>query len=297
MIARRVLGGTVVALALLATTPGPAHAQSECTVTSTYGGLWTRAELNCGEPEGSKPRVAVVKSEALRTCPLLAGDRVSVTYMYDDPQRQPTVTGVIQRGDGGPSSGDWCARGYAPSTFAAPCLLEEVPAREERESVAGVSWVRTSVGTRFRSIENYNVGVGPRACPPAKLEPGVYRIYTENSIWRKTLQPCANDPTRLCEETVYELERFEGGIYVDAALAPSESVTDVRPLLRGWSGPYLAAAPAVDAGPWLQTSPLRMGGGGVGVPWLQTGEFRMGGQGIGVPWLLTSPIRMGGGGS
>ena len=281
-----------LALALVSA-PRSAQAQNECTVTSTYSGLWTRAELNCGEPAGSKPRVAVVKSEALRTCPLLAGDRVSVTYLYDDPQRQPTVIGVVRRGDGGPSSGDWCGRGYAPSQFAAPCLVEEVPAREERKSVAGVSWVRTSVGTRFRSIDNYNVGVGPGACPPAKLEPGVYRIYTERSVWRKTLQPCANDPTRLCEETVYELERFEGGIYVDAAFAPSESVTDVRPLLRGWSAGSTEAV-ATSAAPLFRTTVVWMAGMGVGVPWVTTSPVRMAGIGVGVPWVVADTVKMAG---
>lgn len=285
-------------LALWAASAAPAHAQSECTVTSTYGGRWTRVELNCDESEGSRPRVAVVKSDALRTCPLLAGDRVAVTYLNNDPTRQPTVTGIIQRGNGGPSSGDWCGRGYAPSPFAAPCLVEEVPPIKERTPTAGAGWVRTSVGTAFRDVDdNSAANVGPSACPPAMLQPGVYRIYAQRSVRRSTWRPCATDPASLCEESVTELERFEGGIYVDGTLEPVKSVTDVRPLLRGWSGPFLAAEPAVAAGPWLQTGPIRMGGSGVGVPWLRTVELGMGGHGLGVPWLLTRPIRMGGGGS
>lgn len=256
------------------------HAQNECTVTSTWTGLWNRVELNCGEPEGSRPRVAVVGSQALRTCPLLAGDRVSVTFLNDDPTRQPTVTAVLTLGDGGASSGDWCTRGFPPGSFSGPCDVEEIPPFDERTPVAGASWTRTSVDTGFRDIDNSSVGrVGISACTPAVLRPGVYRMYVQRSVRRATWRPCAADPARLCEDTVYETGRFEGGIYIDGGMPRTDSVTDVSPLLRGWSGPMPATAAVVAAGPLLQTGPLRMGGLGVGVPWLLANPIRMGGSG------------------
>ena len=55
------LSGSVAAI--IDTTPGHAQVQAECLVTSTISGRWSRAELNCGEPEGTRPRVAVVAAE------------------------------------------------------------------------------------------------------------------------------------------------------------------------------------------------------------------------------------------
>ena len=133
--------------------PGQAQVQGECRVTSTISGRWTRVELNCGEPEGTRPRVAVVGAEDLRTCPLLVGDRVSVTFLYDDPTRRPTVNSVIARGDGGPSSGDWCGRAFPPGRYTGPCLIEEDPRRQLRSDTLGAQWTRRSVGTLLRDAD------------------------------------------------------------------------------------------------------------------------------------------------
>lgn len=274
-----------------------AQGGSECTVTATTSGRWRRAELNCGEPPGSRPRVAVVQPEALRACPLLAGDRVSVTYLYDDPERQPTVHAVVRRGDGGASSGDWCGRGFAPAMFSGPCNAQESPPPEARKPEPGARWTRRTVTTHFWDTNDSSAGhVGLSACSPVRLEPGVHRIYVQESIWTYTWAACTRDPSGYCSEGENETRTYEGGIYVDGAMTALDAVTDVSPLVRGWEGAAVPSAESpVAAGPLLRTDPLRMGGSGVGVPWLVTEGLGMRGEGTGVPWLTTDSIRMAGG--
>ena len=223
------------------------YGQNECTVTSTYAGRWERVELTCGTTADAKPRAAVV-SEELRACPLLAGDRVAVKYENDDPARQAYVTAVLARGGTGATAGDWCSSRFSTGLFTGPCELTEVPPFEERTNKAGDSWVRTTVGTLFRDANDNRASVSPGGCAPLKLTPGVSRIYVTKTIRRATWKPCANNPERVCEESTSETNRYEGGIYVDGALEPVESVTDVSPLVRGWgtaSVEAVAQAPPV----------------------------------------------------
>lgn len=290
----------IAVLALLAAAPTAVLAQSECMVTSTYMGFWTRAELNCGGGATAPPRVAVVVSEALRTCPILAGDRVAVTYLNDDPARQPSVTAVQARGDGGPSSGNWCSRAFPPGRYTGPCKLEETPPRAERADTLGASWVQTVIQTQFRNTADNRWKVGTD-CGAWELKPGVYRIYVTEEIWRTTWRPCPNvpigDQPRLCEDATLGTNRYEGGIYIDGGLARVDSVTDVSPLVRGWSGSAATAIAGEIPPPLFVTNALRMTGKGLGVPWLSTSTIRMTGAGVGVPWLVTDTLRMSGKGT
>ena len=223
---------TAVALLHVAT---PARGQTTCEVTSTFAGRWYRAELSCNTSASGTPRAAAVKSQALQSCPLLAGDRVAVEYENDDPRRQPQVTNVDARGSGGPSSGDWCRKGLAPGLFTGPCALVESLPRELRTPVAGETFVRTATITWFRDTNDSRTSVSPGGCSPIALTSGVYRIYITQEIRHTTWEGCANDASRLCEASTYETNRFEGGIFVDEELAPSAVVIDVGPFVRGWN--------------------------------------------------------------
>lgn len=223
---------TAVALLHVAT---PARGQTTCEVTSTFAGRWYRAELSCNSSASGTPRAAAVKSQALQSCPLLAGDRVAVEYENDDPRRQPQVTNVDARGSGGPSSGAWCSNGLAPGLFTGPCALVDSPPRELRTPVAGGTFVRTATITWFRDTNDSRTSVSPGGCSPIALTSGVYRIYITQEIRHTTWEACANEASRLCEASTYETNRFEGGIFVDEDLAPSAVVVDVGPFVRGWN--------------------------------------------------------------
>ena len=261
----------------LLSAPTEAYAQTECVVTATHSGFWDRVEVTCDTSE--RPRAAAVKSEVLRTCPLLAGDRVKVEYENDDRAGQPVVTAVTTRGGAGTNAGDWCGRAIPPARLTGPCMIERDPPREKREEVAGAIWVTKSRNTVFRNVDDNRISVAPGGCTPVALEPGVHRIYVTEEISRSTWMQCANDPERLCQETEYETNRYEGGIYVDARAEPVETVTDVSPFVRGWSGGgETAPAPAL-AAPWVTTNRINMTGTGIGVPWVATNAIKMTGTG------------------
>jgi len=154
---------------------------------------------------------------------------------------------------------------------------------------------RRSVATWFRDIDDNSRSIAPGGCSAIELAAGTYRIYVEEST-RTTVRipgPTYFADRSTVENTTNETARYEGGFSVDASLPPSDSVTDVSSLVRGWTGGSVLAPPAGNSGPVrVTTGEIVMTGLGVDGIRVTTDEIVMTGLGVDGIRVTTDEIVM-----